>query len=544
MTAPIVRTPASPGLVRPRPGHLSFRGGWPGPLLGLTVLLLAACSDSSTDPDPSPGDPVPTRIALSTDEVLLSFVGVSETVTATVLDQDGDPMPGEGVTWSSVDDAVATVSTAGVVTSTGVGTTRVTARSGELTASADVDIRTDWIDVAAGALHACGLWGHGVAFCWGDNADGRLGIGALDPGSSSVPLAVAADVLFESLGAGDGHTCGLTTGGEVLCWGTSRVGQLGTGDDTNRDSPTPVDSDDRFTALTVGSVHACALREGDRRAYCWGGGLGSPLQGRDVAVGYTPPDACTAGSPYSSRCSLVPRAVQGGLAFDAISAGLSHTCAIASGGIAYCWGWNEGQLGNGEIHEQSPGSTPAGYASPQAVGGWLSIADISAGTIHTCAADVLEVGYCWGGSAQPNTGMLGNGDLGARALPTEVNVVRPWASMAAALQNSVYNGYSCGLDTDGLAWCWGSNRKRQLGSAAFETCSVGIGLIPCALSPQEVSGDRVFDRLSPGLEFTCGLADDRTAWCWGTNEDGQLGDGTTTDRIVPARVVDPDPPSA
>ena len=544
MTAPIVRTQAASGLPRRRPGHLSFRGGWPVPLLALTAALVTACSDSSTDPDPSPGDPIPTRIALSADEVLLSFVGVSATVTATVLDQDGDPMPGESVSWSSNDDGVATVSAAGVVTSTGVGTARVTARSGELQASADVDIRTGWTEIAAGALHTCGLWGHGVAHCWGSNADGRLGVGALDPGTSSVPVAVAADVLFEGLGVGDGHACGLTTDGEVLCWGTSRVGQLGTGDDGNQNAPTPVDSDDRFTALAVGSVHTCALREGDRRAYCWGGGLGGPLSGRDVAVGYTPPDACTAGAPYSSRCSLVPRAVQGGLAFESISAGLSHTCAVASGGIAYCWGWNEGQLGNGEIHEQSPNTTSAGYATPQAVGGGLSITTISAGTIHTCATTVLDAGYCWGGSAQPNTGMLGNGDLGARALPTEVNGVLPWSSMAAAVQNSVYNGFTCGLGTDGLARCWGSNRKRQLGSPAVETCSVGIGLIPCALSPQAVSGDRVFQHLSPGLEFTCGLADDATAWCWGANGEGQLGDGTTTDRIVPTRVQDPDPPSA
>ncbi|HSM07337.1 MAG TPA: Ig-like domain-containing protein [Longimicrobiales bacterium] len=541
MTAPIVRTQASRGF--PATGHLPRRGGWPVPLVAAALAIFSAC-DSSTDPDPVPGDPVPTRVVLSTDEVLLSFVGVSETVTATVLDQNGDAMPGENVDWASNDDGVATVSGSGVITSAAEGTARITASSGSLSAHLDVDIRTGWTAVAAGSTHSCGLWGHGVAHCWGTNADGRLGVGALDPGASSVPLAVASDVLFQALSSGDAHTCGLTTDGEVMCWGTNRIGQLGNGDDLQRSTPTPLDTGDRFSVLSVGAYHGCALRQADRRAYCWGGGLGPAGSGRDVAVGYVPADTCAIAAPFSARCSLSPRAVQGGLAFNRISAGLSHTCAVADGGLTYCWGWNEGQLGNGEIHGNAPGSIPAGYVEPGAVSGGHFFAEISAGTDHTCGVTLAGEGYCWGGSAYSNTGQLGNGGTGARSLPTVLDAAVAWGTMASARQNSDYNGYACGLDANAAAWCWGSNRKRQLGSVATEACAVSGGIVPCALSPQPVSGDRVFESLSPGLEFTCGVDDDRTAWCWGANAEGQLGDGSTTDRTTPVQVVDPSPPSA
>jgi alpha-tubulin suppressor-like RCC1 family protein len=506
----------------------------------VAALVLAGCGETATQPEPRPPvERVPTTIELSTDELRFSFVGATDGLTARILDQDGEPLAGEEVSWSVGNEEVATVDAGGVVTAVSEGVTEVVATSGSLSASANVDVRTGWIAVETGASHACGLWGHGVPFCWGDNAFGQLGLGAEGGAGSTVPARVETELLFRDLGLGDAHSCGLTGDGEVFCWGRNVVGQLGTGDVSDRDIPTPVETEERFAQLTSGAFHSCGVRD-DGEAFCWGGG-GSSEDGRDLAMGFEPPDACSPPDPFfSGRCSLTPRPVQGGLTWSRVSAGLFHSCGITTDGRGWCWGWNRGQLGNGEYHPGDPGGTPQGYVEPVLVDGALTLADISAGNAHSCGVTTTGEAWCWG-EGDFQTGALGSGDVIPALVPARVDAPGVFVSVDAAAMNGSDNQFSCGLDTDARAWCWGSNRRGQLGSTSFDSCAVEAGQVPCTVSPGLVDTDLAFRMLVPGLEFVCGLDDAEGTWCWGSNARGQLGDGGGVDRTAPVRVTDPPP---
>jgi len=137
-----------------------------------------------------------------------------------------------------------------------------------------------------GGFHTCGLTNVGTAYCWGG------GLGALGNGSttySADPVAVSGDLRFSVIDAGFYYTCGLTSAGEAYCWGENTSGQLGVGTTAGADTaifntpgggqvltftpyPVPVQTALRWTSITAGYDHTCALTR-DGAAYCWGGNL-------------------------------------------------------------------------------------------------------------------------------------------------------------------------------------------------------------------------------------------------------------------------------
>jgi alpha-tubulin suppressor-like RCC1 family protein len=93
---------------------------------------------------------------------------------------------------------------------------------------------------------------------------------------------------------------------------------------------------------------------------------------------------------------------------------------------------------------------------------------------------------------------------------------------------SAGTNHTCGLTPGGVAWCWGQNNTGQLGDDnPFQD----------QLRPTAVATGLRFRRISAGDAHTCALAQDGTAWCWGLNSDGTLGDGTTVDAPVPVAVA-------
>jgi len=175
----------------------------------------------------------------------------------------------------------------------------------------------NFVALAAGTYHTCGLVTTGAAYCWGDNYYGALGIGSTKD-SSDVPVPVSGRLSFVVLEAGYYHTCGLTAAGAGYCWGEF-FGPV----------PVPVPGGRSFVALTAGEYHTCGLTA-DGAAYCWGRNHHGQL------------------GDGSSTDTAVPVAVTGGLTFRSLSAGKAHTCGVTTTLIVYCWGANSfGQLGNG-----------------------------------------------------------------------------------------------------------------------------------------------------------------------------------------------------
>jgi alpha-tubulin suppressor-like RCC1 family protein len=191
-----------------------------------------------------------------------------------------------------------------------------------------------------------------------------------------------------------------------------------------------------------------------------------------------------------------------------ISTGASHSCGIRVDGTAWCWGSNyAGQLGDG-----SPNDGP-GRSIPTQVGtatNWATIT--AAGLLHTCATRTDGTAWCWGGNTR---GELGDGTTTNRSTPTQVGTATTWATISTG------SGHTCATRTNGTAWCWGYNFYGQLGD----------GTITNRLTPTQVGTATSWATIDAGgYRHTCAIRTNGTAWCWGSNLYGQLGDGTTTDR--------------
>ena len=204
-----------------------------------------------------------------------------------------------------------------------------------------------------------------------------------------------------------------------------------------------------------------------------------------------------------------------------IAAGRSHSCAITSLGAVYCWGDNNhGQLGDG--HKPTDAATavpvsPAGGLTGTAV-------QVDAGDAHTCALDYYGQAFCWGDNG---SGQLGVGGTTDAAVPTFV------AGLTGRTLVEITTGadHSCALDDQGAAWCWGANAHGQLGVPALP----GGATTPVRVSTSTGMTGPLVD-IAAGGDTTCAETSAGAAWCWGDNGHGQLGDGTTADRILPGPV--------
>ena len=345
--------------------------------------------------------------------------------------------------------------------------------------------------VSSGNMSTCALTSAGKAYCWGIGF--MLGSDLPD---QSIPVPVAGDLVFRQISAGHMHSCAVTTGDRVYCWGNNHFGQLGTGSSGSRsDTPVPVSGKLKFRTVTTGSEHTCALTVDDRRAYCWGRNDNGQLG-----------DGTTTSRPS-------PRAVSGGRVWRQVSAGSSSTCGITTAKLAFCWGLdNLGQLGDGPATMQ--------HNAPSAVAGGHLFSQIDAGYMHVCAVTTAQRAYCWGFGA---FGAIGDGKLLDRFTPRLVLGSLEVARVSAG------GLVTCAETTANRTFCWGYNQEGQLG--------IGFTTDTVVSRPTEIVGPLRFTQVSVGGLHGCGRTASDTTYCWGNNEKGQLGDGTTDNRYSPTQVV-------
>ena len=210
----------------------------------------------------------------------------------------------------------------------------------------------------------------------------------------------------------------------------------------------------------------------------------------------TSPEELTSGATSFATAALT---------FYQVSGGGEHTCAVTTGNVAWCWGYNaSGQLGAGTLTGPESCSGAVGpfpcSSTPAPVVGGYSFRQISAGEYHTCAVSTVYKAYCWGS---------GTAD---RPAPTLVAGGHLFRHVDAGL------GFACGLSySDNMVYCWGSNGRGQLGD----------GTLTQRLSPVLVVGGLRFLQVSAGGSHACGVTTTSSVYCWGDNRYGQLGDSTT-----------------
>ena len=421
---------------------------------------------------------------------------------------------------------------------------------------------SDATAISTGWDHSCALHQTGNISCWGRNEDGKLGDGT---NNYSEPVKVQGIDDATAISAGDfsySHSCALHNDGNISCWGGNLYGQLGngTGGTLHDDSPVPVKVtgiDDAIAVSAGGGSNSCALHQTGSIS-CWGrndfGQLGNDTGGNEGDM------------------SLVPVKVQGIDDATAISTSWTQSCALHQNGTISCWGNNwYGQLGDG-----TGGSEGDMSLVPVKVTGIDDATAISTNWSHSCALHQTGGISCWGNSSD---GKLGNGQSGDltdfSSVPVKV------ASIDDAIAVSAGSEYSCALNNDGTISCWGTNYFGQLGDGTEEPSSVPVavegisdataistgwdhscalhqtGGISCwgnssggklgngqsgyltDLSSVPVKVVNIDDAIaiSAGWTHSCALRQNSTIYCWGTNESGQLGDGTYIGSFLPRFVV-------
>lgn len=289
-------------------------------------------------------------------------------------------------------------------------------------------------------------------------------------------------------------TCASTSMAAGLCWGLNNLGQLATGDFNLRPVPTPISGGIPFSLVVTGQLHACGLSGGS--AYCWGINTAGEL-----------------GTGSLTDPGVTPAAVQGGRQFWSLAVTDGSTCGLSSqDSTAYCWGDNSSdQLGV---------SGPTLSATPVAVTGNLHFRSLGAGETHLCGIATDGQTYCWGSNGFDQLGDPGAG--AARATPSLVIGAPQFVSIAVGAN------HTCGLDTNGHAWCWGWNSAGQLGNGDDSRNLSAMSATPLEVTTN-LHGDSVqFTSLAGGGRHTCGVAVSGGTFCWGRNAFGELGDGSNT----------------
>jgi serine/threonine protein kinase/alpha-tubulin suppressor-like RCC1 family protein/uncharacterized protein YjdB len=183
-----------------------------------------------------------------------------------------------------------------------------------------------------------------------------------------------------------------------------------------------------------------------------------------------------------------------------VGAGGAFSCGITGDGAAVCWGSNGGgQLGDAAAGKQA--------SNPVLVPSTSGLTQLVVGESHACALTDGGAAVCWGANTK---GQLGSGRTGGPPSPAAVKGSLAFVSLAAGAR------HTCGLTASGAAWCWGDNNAGQLGDGTTHGANV----------PQRVKGDAKYRAVAAGMNHTCGLTQAGEILCWGDGFSGQLGRGS------------------
>lgn len=353
---------------------------------------------------------------------------------------------------------------------------------------------------------------------------GALALAGAVGGCYPTEPGISSDVKFLEVRAGGKTACVLTDKGPTLCWGDNQFGQLGNGTLEPSLVPAPMALSPRFEVIAPGPV-SCALDEAGA-PFCWGANIGVT----DIKDG----------SPQ-----LRPQAVLTSERFVEVGAG----CGLTHDQRALCFdentapGFEDARFTDlaAESFSQTfgPGSffvslARCGLTTTQELqcpDQWVPpgappLRAVDLGSDFACALADDGAPLCWG-------------HLGFFPAPSDTSIgtfesdtLVPLSGERQYTAITVGYRHGCGLDANGFASCWGDNTHGQIGDGTtVHAMRSGV------LRPTPVGGGLRFQSIAAGEDFTCGVTLDGALYCWGANDTGQLGNGSTTPSLVPVAVA-------
>ena len=342
------------------------------------------------------------------------------------------------------------------------------------------------VEMAVGAFHTCVLLDNAQVKCWGEGSSGQLGYGNMED-LGDEPGEMGSNLPFVDLGAGQNatkisagsfHTCVVLAVAQVKCWGASNFGQLGYGDSSGRGNE-PGEMGENLPVVDLGFNS-------------------SVLQ---------------------------------------VSAGGLHTCALLDSAEVKCWGrGTNGALGYGNGDSIGDDTGEMGDNLPPVdLGTGVSVVQVSAGGMHTCALFANGGVKCWGDGSQGQLGYGSTTNIGN--LPGEMGASLPFVDLGSnqtAVQVSAGAAHSCAILTNGRVKCWGSGESGRLGYEDPINRGTAPGEMGDNLPFVNLGTNRTVTQISAGLSLdslgsfvnnghTCAVLDNSRVKCWGEDVNGVLG---------------------
>jgi gliding motility-associated-like protein len=399
----------------------------------------------------------------------------------------------------------------------------------------------DWYQVFAGVFHTMAIKKDGTLWAWGNNASGQLGDGTTESKMTPVQIGIASD--WAQVSVGQRHTLALKKDGTLWGWGYNRTGQLGDGSMINQLSPIKIGIASDWAKISAGEDYSMAIKS-DGTLWTWGASGRGELGDETVSFRTTP-----------SQIGLATN-------WTEISAGESHSVALKKDGTLWAWGYNfAGQLGDG---------TKIDKTTPIQIGSDTDWIKISVGFYYTVGLKKNGTLWAWG---RNGWGALGDGTISDRSMPVQVGTEKHWSLMSAGYYHVIalscapttsttnaticrgssyaFNGtnyteagaYTTHLTNaagcDSIAtlnlsikksayslWTWGSNYNGELGNGTTSQCATPM--------PIGVTSDWV--QVIAGGFHNIAQKSDGSLWAWGKNDHGQLGDGTVVKKMLPVQI--------
>jgi alpha-tubulin suppressor-like RCC1 family protein len=383
----------------------------------------------------------------------------------------------------------------------------------------------------SGYTHSCAVMPNTTVECWGKNDQGQLGDGTTTTRTTPVTVlgtgGTGTLTGAVSVSAGRDFSCAVKSDGTVWCWGANDKGKLGNNSTTDSTTPVQVVGPGGVGVLTSvrtmasGEKQSCAVKN-DGTLWCWGENNDGQLGNNSTTDSTTPVQVVGAGGVGVLTSVL------------SVGSGMDHFCAVRTTAALWCWGRNVyGQLGDGTTTDRS---VPVQVVGAGGTGTLTNVTMAEGGEFHSCAIRSDGTAWCWG---RNDKGQLGNNTTADRSNPGQVRGLGGTGFLTGVASVGTGRKWSCAVLTTGNARCWGDGAGGQLGENNTNDRLVPV-VVQAVGGGGALSGVREIvggpDTGAGAVAMTCARSAS-TAWCWGDNSNGALGDGTTTQRLTPVVVL-------